>query len=76
MIYVWKNVLILRILMDSLVYFAGKLIMNTKNSRIFLKIQNWFQACLLDQEKLFDKKTEIKSRDTIPLNLLSVNNYL
>jgi hypothetical protein len=29
MIYVWKNVLILGILNDSLVYFAGKSITNT-----------------------------------------------
>ncbi len=61
MIYVWKNVLILRILIDSLVYFAGKSIMNTNNSRIFLKIQNYFYACLLDHEKLFDKNNGDKN---------------
>ncbi len=44
MIYVWKNVLILGILIDFLVYFARKSIMNSNNPRIFLK-----------KEKLFDE---------------------
>ncbi len=42
MIYVWKNVLILGILIDSLVYFTGKSITNTNNSRIFKKMKNYF----------------------------------
>jgi hypothetical protein len=37
MIYVWKNVLILAILIDSQVYFTRKSITITNNSRIFLK---------------------------------------
>jgi hypothetical protein len=38
MIYVWKNALTLGILIDSLVYFTKKSIINTNNSRIFKKI--------------------------------------
>ncbi len=41
MIYVWKNVLILGILINSLMYFAGKSITKTINSRIFKKMQNY-----------------------------------
>jgi hypothetical protein len=39
MTYVCKNVLILGILIDSPVYFAGKSITKTNNSRIFKKMQ-------------------------------------
>ncbi len=42
MICVWKNVLILGILIDSLVYFAGKSITNANNSRIYNKMQKYF----------------------------------
>ncbi len=41
MIYVWKNGLIFGILIDSLVYFAGKLIMN-RNIPEYKKMQNYF----------------------------------
>jgi hypothetical protein len=75
MIYVWKNFLILGILNDSLVYFAGKSITNTNNSRIFSKMKNYFLACQLGPGEVWWKKQRQKSRDTVPLNLLSVNNY-
>jgi hypothetical protein len=76
MIYVWKNFLILGILNESLVYFVEKSIRNTSNSRIFKKMKNYFLACLLGAgEVVWWKKWRQKSHDTVPLNLLSVNNY-
>ncbi len=56
MIYVWKNFLILGILIDTLVYFAGKSFMNTNNSGIFNKLKIISGHAYWDQEKLFGLK--------------------
>jgi hypothetical protein len=65
MIYVWKIFLFLEILNDSLVYFAGKSITNTNNSRIFEKMKNYFLLLGLG-EVVWWKKRRQKSRDTVP----------
>ncbi len=61
MIYVWKNFLILGILIDTLVYFAGKPFMNTNNFGIIKKLKIISGHAYWDQEKLFDEKTRDKN---------------
>ncbi len=53
MIHVLKNVIFLGILIDPMVYFTGKSITNTNNSR--------------GQGKLFDEKTRDKNLMTLSL---------
>jgi hypothetical protein len=64
MIYVFKNVLILRILIGTLVYFARKLITNTNNSRIFQKMLNYVM--------LYTKKSTTGIQDSPMYSLLGV----
>jgi hypothetical protein len=53
------------------VFIPGESITNTSNSTNIGKNSNCFWACLLGQEKFFDKKTgDEKSRATVPLSLV------